>query len=127
MLEFFRKYQRYFFLVITVVVIASFSFFGTYSTFGGETERRDYVVGRAVDGSPMMLSEIQKLSRFISTDREDSLQGRGVPPNFCNNGVIRYDFLKVKLADLLVAEYFEALKGDFDARLDKAKRFRPYA
>ncbi len=32
MLAFFRKYQRYFFLVITIVIVISFSFFGTYST-----------------------------------------------------------------------------------------------
>lgn len=127
MLEFFRKYQRYFFLVITIVVVASFSFFGTYSTFGREEERKDRQVARAVDGSAMMLTEIQQLARFISTDREDSMQGRGFPPNFCNDGVIRYDFLKVRLADLLVSEYFDALKGDLESRLEKAKRFRPYA
>lgn len=127
MLEFFRRYQRYFFLVITVVVIASFTFFGTYSTFAGTDEPEDRVVGQAIDGSDMMLSEVQKLSRFIATDREDSVQGRGLPPNFCNDGVIRYDFLECRLADLLVAEYFDVLKGDFESRLDKAKRFRSYA
>ena len=127
MLEFFRKYQRYFFLVITVVVIASFTFFGTYSTFAGSDEPEDRVVGQTIDGSDMMLSEVQKLSRFIATDREDSIQGRGLPPNFCNDGVIRYDFLECRLAHLLVAEYFDVLKGDFASRLDKAKRFRPYA
>lgn len=126
MLEFFRTYQRYFFLVITIVVIASFTFFGTYSTLGNEVEREDRIVGQAVDGSSMMLSEIQKLSRFIATDREDSA-GRGMSPNFCNDGVIRYDFLRARLADLLVAEYFDALKGDLEARLEKAKRYRPYA
>jgi len=127
MLEFFRRYQRYFFLVITVVVIASFTFFGTYSTFAGSDEPEDRIVGQTVDGSDMMLSEVQKLSRFISTDREDSVQGRGLAPNFCNDGVIRYDFLECRLAELLVNEYFDALKGDFANRLDKAKRFKSYA
>ena len=94
MLEFFLLYQRYFFLVITVVVISSFVFFGTYSTFGGTAERVDRVVGHTIDGSAMMLSEVQKLSRFIASDREDPMQGRGLSPNFCNDGVIRYDFLK---------------------------------
>ncbi len=122
MLDFFRKYQRYFFLIITVVVIFSFIFFGTYSTFvGAAEEQKDQIVGHALDGTPMMRSEVQKLSRLIATDREDS------PPNFCNDGVIRYDFLKDRLADLLIAEYFDVLKGDFASRLDKAKRFRSYA
>lgn len=127
MLEFLRKYQRYFFLVITVVVIASFTFFGTYSAFGSQPEQKDRVVARAIDDSSMMLSEIRKLSRFISSDREDALHGHGSSPNFCNDGVIRNDFLKAGLADLLVAEYFETLKGDFASRLEKAKRFRSYA
>lgn len=126
MLEFFRTYQRYFFFVITVVVIASFTFFGTYSTFGEEPERKDRMIGRVVDGSAMMLSEVQKLSRFISTDREDALQGKGLVPNFCNDGVIRYDLLKSGVADILVKEYFDGLKGDFEARLDKARRFKSY-
>lgn len=126
MLDFFRKYQRIFFLAITVVVISSFTFFGTFSTFIGAEERPDRTIGQMIDGSSMKLSEVQKLSRFIATDREDSLSGRGVAANLCNDGVIRYDFLKDGLAHLIVAEYFEPLKGDFEARLEKAKRFKPY-
>ena len=121
MLEFFRRYQRYFFLIIAVMVISSFLFFGTYSTFGGGEERKDRVVAHAVDGSPMMLSEVQKLARFIAADREDAF------PNFCNDGVLRYDVLKDRLGELLVGQYFDVLKEDLAARLDKAKRFRSYA
>lgn len=127
MLDFFRKYQRHFFLVITVVVIFSFTFFGAYSTFVPTEGRKDTVVGRTIHGSQMMLSEVQQLSRFIATDREDAMQGRGMPPNLCNDGVIRYDFLKDRLGELLVSEYFDVLKGDLASRLDKAKRFKPYA
>ncbi len=126
MLEIFRKYQKVLFLVVTVMVIFSFIFFGTFSTFGGSDERPDKLVGKKIDGSLMMLSDVQKLSRFIITDREDSMQGRGLPPNFCNDGVIRIDFIKDGLAHLIVQEYFEALKGDFESRLDKAKRFKSY-
>lgn len=127
MLEFLRKYQRYLFFVITVMVIFSFIFFGTFSTFMGVEERPDRSIGKLIDGSPMMLSEVQKLSRFIATDREDSMQGRGLPPNFCNDGVIRYDFIKDGLAGVIVSEYFDSLKEDFEVRLEKAKRFKSYA
>src|SRR5690606_8530987 len=47
-------------------------------------------------------------------------------PNFCNDGVIRYDFIRDGLADPIVLEYFDLLKGDFEKRLEKAKRFQPY-
>lgn len=126
MLEFFRKYQRYLFFVVTVMVISSFIFFGAFSTFGDGEERPDKSIGKTIDGKAMMLSEVQKLSRFLATDREDSSQGKGCPPNFCNDGVIRYDFIKEGLAGPIVTEYFDLLKGDFELRLEKAKRFQPY-
>lgn len=127
MLEFFRKYQRYLFFVITVMVITSFIFFGAFSTFGGDEERPDKQIGKTIDGKPMMLLEVQKLSRFLASDREDSGLGGRASPNFCNDGVIRYDFLRDGLADPIVFEYFDLLKGDFELRLEKAKRFQPYA
>lgn len=126
MLEFFRRYQKILFLLVTVMVSFSFLFFGTYSTFGGGEDRPDRQIGKMVNGSSLMLSDVQKLSRFIATDREDSMQGR-VPPNFCNDGLIRYDFLRDGLARLVISQYFDALKGDLESRLEKAKRFRPYA
>lgn len=127
MLEFFRRYQRYLFLLVTVVVISSFIFFGTFNTFAGGEEQADKSIGKMIDGKSMMLSEVHKLARFISTDREDSTQGRGMPPNFCNDGVIRYDFIKDGLGHTLVAEYFDVLKADFESRLEKAKRYKSYA
>ncbi len=127
MLEFFRKYQRYLFFVVAFFVISSFLFFGTFSTLAGGEERPDRAVGKMIDGSSMMLSEVQKLSRFIATDREDAMQGKGLFPNFCNDGVIRYDFLRDGLARSLVLEYFDSLKQDFETRLEKAKRFKAYA
>lgn len=127
MLEFFRQYQRYFFLVTTFLVVFSFTFFGTFSTFANaQPERPDRAIGKMINGSSMMLSEVQKLSRFIATDREDSAQGRGLSPNLCNDGVIRYDLIKDGLADLIVREYFDVLKSDFEARLEKVKRFKSY-
>lgn len=126
MLEFFRKYQRYFFVFISIVIIASFSFFGTFSTVSSEGEKReDRLLVHAVDGSDLMLSQVQALSRFIASDGED-FDRAGSIPNLCNNGVIRYDLLRSGLADLLAASYFGSLKEEFASRLDRAKRFRPY-
>ena len=126
MLEFFRTYQRYIFLFITVVLIASFSFFGMYDAVRSEETREDPVIGQAIDGSAIQLSEVRQLSHFLATDREDSPISRGGIPNLVNDGVIRYDFLRTELADLLVSSYFEPMKGDLAARLEKAKRYRPY-
>jgi len=126
MLAFFRKYQKYFFVFITAVIIASFSFFGTFSAVSREEKREDRQVGRAVDGSAIMLSEIQALARFIGADREDGAV-QGAVPNLCNDGVVRCDLLRTGLAELLAGAYYESIREDMNARLDKAKRFRPYS
>src|SRR3990167_5337039 len=126
MLEFLRKYQRFFFIFITAMVVASFSFFGTFSTYLNEEAKEDPVIGEAIDGSPIKLSQVQLLARFLSTDREDASQGQSALPNFCNDGVIRNDLLRTGLADLLAAAYFEALKEGINHRLEKTKKYRPY-
>ena len=128
MLEFFRKYQRHFFIVVSVVIIISFAFFGTLSTIQGPGEgqkREDRLLVHAVDGSPLMLSEVQDLSRFISSDAQD-LDRSGRVPNLCNDGVIRRDLLQSGLGDLLSASYFEGIRGELSTRLDRAKRYTPY-
>ncbi|MES2273298.1 MAG: hypothetical protein V4487_03820 [Chlamydiota bacterium] len=126
MLEFFRKYQRMIFIFVTVMVIASFTFFGTYSAFdSGEVEKKDRTVTLGIDGSKIQLSQLALLSRFLSSDREDHL-ARDFTSNWFNDGVVRHDFLETGLADLLVSDYFEPLKSGLQTRLDAAKRFRPY-
>lgn len=127
MLELFRRYQKVFLIIVTVMVFSSFIFYGTFSTFTGGAVRPDRAIGKNVRGASMMASEVQQLSRFLMTDREDPMQGRGEFPNLCNDGVIRYDFLRDGLASLLVQEYFESLQGDFTAKLERVKRFKPYA
>lgn len=123
MLELLRRYQRYIFGVVTFVTIASFAFFGTYSTFDNQNVREDSVVGKTVKGEPIHLSKLQNLIRFLAKDREDLADGA---PNFCNDGVLRYDFLRTQLADLIVTQYFSTFQADLSARLEKAKRFKPY-
>jgi GcvH upstream region-like protein len=126
MLEFFRVYQQFFFLMITTMIIFSFSFFGTFSTFTDESEVKDRTIGKAIDGSDLKFFELQKLAQFIATDAYD-LSGSGMAPNFLNDGVVRKDFLADGLADLLVKEYFDVLKEDLQTRLSHAERYHPYA
>jgi GcvH upstream region-like protein len=126
MLAFFRRYERYFFIFITIIIICSFSIFGAVSTLKPEEKKKDRVLGRLVDGSQMMLSEVRLISKFIASDAEDRFE-HGQTPNLCNDGVVRYDLLKSGVADLLVHAYFDGIKPEFDARLDQVKRFRPYA
>lgn len=126
MLVFLRKYQRFFLSAVAFTIISSFIFFGVFSTYTNEPAREDAKIGSKMDGSALMLFELQDLSRFIATDREDPIQERGFFPNLCNDGVIRYDFLQSKLAEILVEEYLPSIKADLEEKLEKVKRYRSY-
>lgn len=127
MLHFLRKHQKYFFLVITVVVIMSFSFFGTYDTLAGNAIH-EQIAFTTIDGNNVKRGDLEAMVSFISTDNDDKrLFGGAWGPNFLNNGVLRNDFLETGLAEILVAAYPNLVASDLEARLEKEKRFSLYA
>ncbi len=126
MLDFFRRYQRYFFFVITIVIIISFSFFGTYSTLGSNTWR-EQLAFKAVDGREVTRSDVDEMALFLGTDNEDKRLYGGVwGPNFLNDGVIRKEFLETGLAQELVQAYQEEMRDSLNKRLEKEKKFALY-
>lgn len=126
MLHFFRKYEKYIFIVITVVIVISFSFFGTYQTL----DRPEYVDKKAftaVDGSTIKRSEVEEIVRFIGTDSEDKLLFGGAwGPNFLNNGVIKEDFIETGFAQILASQFSSLLKGDWEGKRQRETRYTPY-
>lgn len=127
MLDFFRKYQRYFFLVITVVIIISFSFFGTYSTLGSN-QWREQIAFKAVNGREVSRMDVDEMALFLATDVEDKVQYGGAwGPNFLNDGVIRKDFLETGLGEELALAYKDELASEMDKRLAKEKKYVLYA
>lgn len=126
MLDFFRKYQRFFFLIVTVVIVISFSFFGTYSTL--ETPMvTEKVVATSIDGSQVYRNELEEMAMFLGSDSNDKLLFGGVwGPNFLNPGVIRNDFLTTGLAEVVISAYEMELIPDLQSRLEREKRYTPY-
>ncbi len=126
MLALFRKYQKYIYIAITVVIVISFSFFGTYSTL----TRNQYVdqpAFRAIDGKEVMRHDLEQMALFLGTDSEDKLLFGGAwGPNFLNDGVIKNDLLATGMAQLLVKGYINELASDLRAKFAKEKRFQPY-
>jgi GcvH upstream region-like protein len=126
MLAFFRKYQRYFFLMITIVIVISFSFFGTYSTLMN-TSGYDQTAFTAIDGTKISKSELDQLILFISTDAEDKMLFGGLwGYNFLNDGVIKKDFFQTGLAEILASAYAADLAPDLKTRQEKEKRYVLY-
>jgi GcvH upstream region-like protein len=127
MLNFLRKHQRIFFIVITTAIVVSFCFFGTYGTMGNREEIPDKEVVRGVSGTTIMQQELSVLCRLIENSPYDhaNWEKRGMP-NFLNDGVIEKDFLATGLGVMLVKNYIDELKSDLDLRVKKVHQFRPY-
>lgn len=125
MLGFFRKYQRYFYVVITVVIIISFTFFGTYGAMG-ERVYSDETVLTAVDGSGVTRSQVERLALFLGTDATDMEQYATWGPNFFNDGVLDKDFIRNGLASILLNAYGESVGPDLQSRLARERRYTPY-
>ncbi|CDR32853.1 hypothetical protein [Criblamydia sequanensis] len=126
MLHHFRKYQQYIYLVVTVVIIISFSFFGTAGVIDS-MQNYDEPVFKTTSGTTVKHRDLNEMALFISTDKTDSLRYQGYGgPNFLNDGVIANDFLKTGLAYVLLENFKEPLKADLESRAAKEKHFNLY-
>lgn len=126
MLAFFRRYQTFFYFIVTFFVIISFSFFGTYSAIP-TLQSHDAIVFTAVDGTEITKAEVEDLANFIATDSDDKLVFGGEwGPNFLNDGVIRKDILDTGIANILVAKFGNMVGDELQIRLEKDKRYQPY-
>ncbi|MDX8430277.1 MAG: hypothetical protein SNF33_00470 [Candidatus Algichlamydia australiensis] len=128
MLSFFRRYQKIIYSVVAVFIICSFSFFGTFSSFLGESSQpKDRVVGRLLGGKKLKESDLRKAERFLSSDMYDvELMQKGSFPNAFNDGVLRRDFFETPLAQKVAVRYFDEIQGELAECLEKGKRFTPY-
>jgi hypothetical protein len=128
MFAFLRKHQKWFFIVTTLMVVASFCFFGTYSTIQERSDRKDKKISETVDHSDVNLSMIDRMSYFLGSD---VLYSNGKVVNVLNDGVFFKDFIQTGLVDVLVRDYFSLLEKDFTSSLARAKKgsfyTHPYA
>jgi len=123
MFVFFRRYQRLIFVFVTIVIVLSFSFFGTYSTFVSNSAD-DPVVFTCVDGTKMRKSTFMEYVRFLSAD---SLSiGEGAPFNALNDGAIAKDIVQSGVGDALVQRFKETFATDWATKYPREKRFQPY-
>ncbi len=125
MLEFFRRYQRGFFIVITVVIVISFSFFGTFQTFN-QREHEDKVAFTALDGTKVYRSEVADMVAFLSTDSRDFLYSGSMSGNALNDGTLATDILGSGLAQQIAMPYLNEFGQELKTRHDRERRYKPY-
>jgi GcvH upstream region-like protein len=131
MLEFFRKRQRIFFLLIAGVTILSFTFFGAYRVVDagarGAQETADCIISKALDGSDLSQRELKLWAHFLSSGLEDSVdRQRGRIPSLLNDSLVYKDFLVTGLGEVLAQRYFSLIQSDVEERLRKVAYFQPY-
>lgn len=126
MLHHFRRYQQYIYIVVTCVIVISFSFFGTYGTLTDNSQDNSLSF-TAYDGTRVTNHELNEYVRFFSSDAVDKVAFGGVAgPNFLNDGIIAGDILQNNLAYPLFKALQDNLKEEALARLNKEKTFSPY-
>lgn len=126
MLQFFRKYQSYFFAITTFIIVISFSFFGTYNALPSNA-LREQTAFTAIDGSNIPRSDLDEMVAFIATDSDDKrIFGGAWGPNFLNDGFIKQDLLQTGLAQILVEAYPDLVAQELQQRLEKEKRYTLY-
>ncbi|MCI0382705.1 MAG: hypothetical protein L0207_06640 [Chlamydiae bacterium] len=124
MLQFLRRYQKFFFVIVTILVVISFSFFGTFSTFlNVEEEIPDQPIGPAIDGSVMTRRDLDQMIHLLKSTENDQ-ENRLI---LLGDSVIEHDFISSSLASMLAERYFEWIRPEIEERIKKAKYFTPYA
>jgi len=126
MLQFFRRYQRAVFVVITFVIVISFSFFGTFQTFSGK-DQDDKVAFTAIDGTKVRRSELNDMVNFLAADSHDYLYSASSGGNALNDGVVFNDILDSGLFQVITTPYLVQIGEEQQVRLEREKRYNPYA
>lgn len=101
MFQFFRRHQRAIFLVVTTIIILSFSFFGTYSAVVS-TKGADPVVFTTLHGKKIRKSECVAYQLFLSQGGIQSLEQR---MNFFNDGFLEKDILSTGVGEAIFAKW----------------------
>lgn len=127
MIKFIQRYQKYFYIVITTMIVISFSFFGTYGAIES-SPIHEQLAFTALDGTKVSRGELEQMAFFLQTDLHDKriYPYPHLAPNFLNDGVIQKDFLETGMGAQLAESYTDLLKPDLELRMQREKSYKPY-
>ncbi len=122
MLQFFRKHQKFFFVIVAFFIVISFSFFGTFSAFLNREEVPDREIGQLVDGTVLKERRLQAMTRLLQYGVEEG--GRSY--NLLNGSVVHKDILLSGIGEILAEHYFDELYPELEAKWNRMKQFSSY-
>lgn len=118
MLHFFRRYQKFFFLFITVIIVITFVFFGTFQAMVPNHNPLKETAFFDLNNKKISRLELEAMVRFLSIENPSE--------NLLNDGVMERHFFTTALGYQLFTHYKEKLRSDMELRLCKEKLFIPY-
>lgn len=104
-MQFLRKHQKKLFILIAVMTVVSFSFFGSTSSFGAR-DVDDKKVGATARGTAIYERDLRALTQLLSLGTSD---------------VLKTDLVETGVVSLLAEKYFGEIQADFNEKLEKAK------
>lgn len=121
MLHFFRKHQKFLFIFVTIIIVFSFVFFGTYQAFRPGLTATDEVLFKAIDGTKIKKSYFTAFCHFLEEEATFPTSR-----NFLNDGVISRAILETKAATFLFEKDSQSFGADLEQRRLKEMAYAPY-
>ncbi|NGX37320.1 MAG: hypothetical protein K1000chlam2_00474 [Chlamydiae bacterium] len=122
MLGFFRKYQKFFFVIVTFFIVISFSFFGAFGAIMKGDKVVDREIGQLVDGSVLKEQRLHGLIRLLQHGIEEG----GRTANLLNDSVIHKDILLSGIGEMLAEHLIEKLESELEEKWKRVKNYAPY-
>lgn len=123
MLHFLRKHQKIFFVFITVMIIFSFTFFGTSQAFTQKQTVKDELAFKTRGGKRIGTHFLSQFCQFLKYEGAGADFGSS---NFLNDFVITGEILDGGLAAMIFEQDPEAFKVDLEKKLAREKLYKGY-
>jgi hypothetical protein len=122
MLGFFRRFQKFFFIIVTFFIAISFLFFGINNAMMDKQEVVDKKIGELVDGSPLMERRLQGLIAMLEHGVEEGTR----TPNLLSGSIVHKRFILSGLGRILAHHVFDDIKDELKERFQRASLYTPY-
>lgn len=122
MLGFFRRFQKYVFAIVTVLLVLSFLFFGGTGSLFEKDEVVDRQVGVLVDGTKLTERRLEGMIRILENGLEEGTR----TPNLLSDSFVHREIILSGLGKILAEHVMEELQEELEQRLDRVHNYVPY-
>ncbi len=121
MFRFLRRYQKLFFILITIVVVVTFSFFGTNSL--RREKAKPIPTYTTMSKEKISQIEIDHMCSFLTHDLTTSFfsKNRHFDQNLLNDGIVQKEILNTQLGHCFASQFLPALKPHLEHIVALAK------